>query len=56
VLQERVLASLADSNLYNKWSAEAGKAVNYVNNRIPSRGQHKTPYELFHGNAPDVGN
>jgi len=56
VLQERVLSSLADSNLYKKWWAEAGKAVNYVNNRIPSRGQHKTPYELFHGNAPDVGN
>jgi len=56
VLQERVLASLADSNLDKKWWAEAGKAVNYVNNRIPSRGQHKTPYELFHGKAPDVGN
>jgi len=56
VLQERVLATLADCNLGKKWWAEAGKAVNYVNNRIPSRGQTKTPYELFHGKAPDVSN
>jgi len=56
VLQERVLATLSDSNLGKKWWAEAGKAVNYVNNRIPSRGQSKTPYELFYGKAPDVSN
>lgn len=56
VLQERVLATLADSRLGKKWWAEAGKAVNYVNNRIPSRGQDKTPYELFYGKAPDVSN
>jgi len=36
--------------------AETCYTVNYVNNRIPSRGQDKTPYELFHGKAPDVRN
>jgi len=56
VLQERVLAALADSKLEKKWWAEAGKAVNYVNNRIPSRGEALTPYELFHGKTPNVGN
>eukprot|EP00168_Porphyra_purpurea_P003952 TRINITY_DN1457_c0_g1_i3.p1 TRINITY_DN1457_c0_g1~~TRINITY_DN1457_c0_g1_i3.p1 ORF type:complete len:899 (+),score=181.15 TRINITY_DN1457_c0_g1_i3:879-3575(+) len=56
VLQERVLAALADRKLEKKWWAEAGKAVNYVNNRIPSRGEALTPYELFHGKTPNVGN
>ena len=54
-LGERVTAVLADSNLPRKWWGEAALAVTYVANRTPSRGETKTPHELFFGKKPDVG-
>jgi len=54
-LGERVTAVLADSNLRRKWLGEAALAVTYVANRTPSRGETKTPHELFFGKKPDVG-
>jgi len=54
-LGERVTAVLADSNLPRKRWGEAALAVTYVANRTPSRGETKTPHELFFGKKPDVG-
>jgi hypothetical protein len=54
-LMERVRAMLEDSQLSDQLWAEAVVTANYIRNRSPVTGQTKTPWELFHGSKPDVG-
>jgi hypothetical protein len=52
---ERVRAMLEDSQLGKEMWAEAVVTASYIRNRSPVTGQTKTPWELFHGSKPDVG-
>ena len=53
-LMERVRAMLQDAKLsYNLW-AEAVSTANYIRNRSPVHGVHKTPTEIFFGRKPDI--
>jgi transposase InsO family protein len=54
VLFDRVRAMLADSDLPKTMWAEAVVTANYIRNRSPTAARHKTPWELFFGNPPDV--
>ena len=45
---------LQDAKLsYNLW-AEAVSTANYIRNRSPVHGVHKTPTEIFFGRKPDI--
>ena len=54
-LLERVRAMLADSGLPQNVWAEAVYTANFIRNRSPVSGRDKTPFELFLGTKPDVG-
>lgn len=46
---------LLENGLPSSFWAEAVETANYLRNRCPSkRSEGKTPYELWHGKAPDV--
>lgn len=53
-VQERTSALLCDAGLDPKYWAEAATTINTVANMTPQRHQTATPYEMFHGERPDV--
>ena len=55
-LMDKVRPMLAATSLPKYLWAEAVVTANYVRNRSPVAGMHKTPYELFFGTKPDVSN
>ncbi|KAK9822062.1 hypothetical protein WJX74_004518 [Apatococcus lobatus] len=55
-LMERVRAMLGDSGLSKELWAEAACTACYIRNRSPASGRDRTPWELFFGKKPDVGN
>jgi hypothetical protein len=53
-LLDRVRAMLDDAGLSKKWWAEALITANDIRNRSPVTGKDKTPWELVHGDKPDL--
>ena len=56
ILEQRGKALLEDSELGPEWWAEAMVTANYTRNRVPSRVHGKTPFEMFHGEKPNLSN
>ena len=54
-LQEMAMCMLLDAGLEKQYWGEAVAAAAYIQNRLPSRTVHKTPFELWSGQKPDIG-
>lgn len=55
-LKEMAVCMLLDAGLEKRFWGEAIAAAAYIQNRLPSRSVQKTPFELWTGHKPDVGN
>lgn len=54
-LIEMARCMLLDSQCEKKFWGEAVNMANYVQNRIPTRGINKTPFEIWNGVKPNIG-
>jgi hypothetical protein len=53
-LNDRARAMLLDADVDLDLWAEAMLTANYIRNRSPASGVDRTPWEMFHGEVPDV--
>ena len=53
-IMERVKAIIADANLDKRLWMEIADTVVYLKNRSPTSAVETTPYEMWHGNKPNI--